>query len=644
MNNTNSKLPNTPIKPIYKKSSPRSTKASKSTIATPKLQEIPDPLSGRSSSPESPSRSKSRRASPASVKSQQSSTSNNTRDKMAEKATSSTLNGSQKPEESAVLVEREEATTKTAQTAIDTSFYTNVADIEPGVARVTQGFRSGKTHSIQFRLNQLRNLYFAIKKNEQELVSALNQDFDRIPSETRNYEILTGLNELVYIMSQLHKWAKPEPVSDLPLNLSTNPIYVERIPLGVVLVIAAYNYPFFVSISPIVGAIAAGNAVVLKQSELTPNFTKAFTRVVTQALDKDIFFVVNGAIAETTALLDQKVDKIIFTGSETVGKVIARKAAETLTPVILELGGKSPAIILEDAEPKDLAVIARRIAWGRFTNAGQTCIGVDYVLVPEHLHSQFVATLKKILTEEFYPGLTKNDPQFTHLIHDRAFQNLIKMIEATKGNVVTGGSPKSDAASRFIPPTVIDNATWDDSSMAREIFGPVLPIVTYSNLNDACSQVVKNCDTPLALYVFTCGATSSDKNPAIKTIKSTIRSGGLVINDVLMHIALHNAPFGGVGSSGYGAYHGQFSFRELSHERTVMEQYLWNDWVIKSRYPPYSDKKDALVQTSQKPYGGRVWFGRKGDVRVEGPTLTFTAWSNALGLFTLARDFIGNAI
>ncbi|CAK9438743.1 uncharacterized protein LODBEIA_P29670 [Lodderomyces beijingensis] len=519
-----------------------------------------------------------------------------------------------------------------------TAWYTPVAAIAPGVKHLSDSFFSAqKTHDIQFRLNQLRNLYFAVQDNVDEICEALEKDFGRASSETRNLEVLSGLNELVHTMASLHEWMKPEQVTDLPITLKSNPIYIERIPLGVVLIVSPFNYPFLLSFSALVGALAGGNAVVLKQAESTPNFTRLFTEILTKALDKDIFLAVNGAIPETTELLEQKFDKIIYTGNGVVGKIVAKKAAETLTPVILELGGKSPAFILDDVQDKDIEIIARRIAWGRFTNAGQTCVAVDYVLVPTKLHSKFTTALKKVLNEEFYPNLTKDDPQFTHIIHERAFNGLTKMIEASKGDVIVGG--KSDSKTRFIPPTVIDNVTWSDSTMQQEIFGPVLPIIKYDQLSDAVGQVVRQHDTPLAQYVFTSGSTSPQYNKQLKSILQNVRSGGCIINDVLMHVALVNAPFGGVGQSGYGAYHGKFSFRHFTHERTTMEQKLWNDFMMKARYPPHSEGKDRLIKVSQSGYNGNVWFGRTGNVSIYGPGLIFSAWYTATGLFSLAYEF-----
>ncbi|KAI5965128.1 HFD1 [Candida theae] len=536
------------------------------------------------------------------------------------------------------------AQTSTAQASTDRFEYkyTDLSEIPAGVKKVTDGFFTGKTHSLQFRLNQLRNLYFAIKDHQQEICDALELDFARNSSETKNYEISTGLNELLHTMTQLHKWAKPEPVSDLPVSLLTNPVYIERIPLGVVLVISAFNYPLFVSISPIVGALAAGNAVVFKPSELTPRFSKLFVELLTKALDPEIFFAVNGAIPETTRLLEQKFDKIIYTGNGMVGRIIAKKAAENLTPVVLELGGKSPAIILNDVKDKDLATVARRITWGRFANAGQTCIGVDYVLIPESKRAKFVAEIKKVIENELYPGVNKNDKNFTHMIHDRAFNRMVKIIKETKGTVVTGGD--YDPESRYVAPTVIDNASWTDSSMEGEIFGPILPIISYTNLNDACRDIVRNHDTPLASYIFTGGYTSAEKNPQIAAVKKSVRSGGLIVNDVLMHITLHSAPFGGVGESGYGSYHGKFSYRTFTHERTVIEQPLNNDWMLEARYPPFSPAKDRLLTAGMASYGGRVWFGETGNVRVNGPSTFFKTWTTAVGLVELVGELVKSKI
>lgn len=537
-----------------------------------------------------------------------------------------------------ILTEAKAAVTSDPSEILD---YTPLSEIPVAVERLHTAFHATrKTHSLQYRLNQLRNIYFAVKDNTEEFCDALYKDFARSPSETKNLEISPFLNELVHTMANLHTWAKTEQVKHLPLSMKANPIYVEKVPLGVVLVIAPFNYPLFLSLSSLIAGIAAGNAVVLKSSELTPHFAQLLTKVLTKVLDPDTFVMINGGIDEVTTLLDQKYDKIMYTGSTMVGTIIAKKAAETLTPVLLELGGKSPAFVLDDVTDADIPVVARRIVWGRFTNGGQTCVAIDYVLVPEHLKTKLVDALVKVVKEEFYDGLDAADPGYTHIIHQRAFDSLSKMITNTKGDIVVGG--ETDPKTRFIAPTIIDNATWEDSTMQQEIFGPILPILSYTDLEDAVAQVVKRHDTPLALYVFTSGPRDRKKNKQIDIIRTAVRSGGTIVNDSILHVGLTNAPFGGVGSSGQGAYHGYYSYRAFTHERTTMEQNLSMDFALKVRYPPYEEKKDKVVQTSMSGYNGKVWFGRTGNVGVGGPGLFWSVWTGVAGVGALVYAFVNS--
>lgn len=516
--------------------------------------------------------------------------------------------------------------------------FTAISEIPAGVAKLVDSFHnSKKTHSVQYRLNQLRNVYFALKDNGDEIAEALEKDFSRSASETRNLELGTSLTEVVHTMSSLHKWVQPDKVPDLPQTM-TCPVYVEKIPLGVVLIISPFNYPLLLSVGAIIGALAAGNCVVFKPSELTPNFSKLFTEIMSAALDDDIFYVVNGGIQETTALLEQKFDKIMYTGNNMVGTIIAKKAAETLTPVLLELGGKSPAFVLEDVKDKDLATVARRIAWGRFTNAGQTCVAVDYVLVHETKKAALVKHLVAAVEETLFKDVDENDTNYTHIIHDRAFENLVKILKQSKGRVVTGGT--HNAAAKYIAPTILDNVNWDDSTMRGEIFGPLLPIITYSNLDEALANIRQRCDTPLAQYVFTSGNTNRNKNKELDTILTRIRSGATVINDVMMHVPLTSAPFGGIGNSGQGAYHGIYSFRAFSHERTTIEAAFWNEFAMKARYPPYNEDKDKLFVASQRRHNGKVWFGRTGDVPKNGPSSLFTIWTGIAG-FSAVLFYVG---
>ncbi|CUM63340.1 uncharacterized protein PRCAT00000912001 [Priceomyces carsonii] len=516
--------------------------------------------------------------------------------------------------------------------------YTDISDIPKGVEKLRESFfNKQKTLSIQYRLNQLRNVYFIIKDNVDEICAALEKDFHRSVSETKLLEIHCALSELVHTMANIHKWAKKEPVTDVPVAMKTSPIYIEKCPLGVVLIISPFNYPFLLSLNAITGALGAGNAVVFKPSEATPHFSQLFCDLLSEVLDDDIFFAVNGAVPETTALLDQKFDKIMYTGNNFVGTIVAKKAAETLTPVILELGGKSPTFVLDDVLDKDIPVIARRIVWGRFTNGGQTCVAVDYVLAHQSIKDKLVKEIVKVINEEFYPKLTASSPDYTHLIHDKAFSNIKSIIQKSKGKLVTGG--QSDSATNFVAPTVFDDVDWSDATMQQEIFGPVLPILTYTDLKTAIKNVVRYHDTPLAQYIFTSGSTKRENNKQINAILSSIRSGSTVINDVVVQAALSGAPFGGVGNSGYGAYHGVISFRAFSHERTTMEQKLWNDFALASRYPPYNAKKDRLLESSLTEHNDKVWFGRSGNVKVKGPGFFFNLWTGIAGVATLGYYF-----
>lgn len=549
------------------------------------------------------------------------------------KASNSSINGSTK-----ASVKEQVSVATTGTDPSGNLKYTPMDEIPKGVKHLVDTYHEKhKLHSLQYRLNQIRNVYFAIKDNVDALCEALEQDFYRSPSETKNMEASVLLNEIVHTMSNLYKWSQPEKISHKTTNVATCPVYVERIPFGVVLVISPFNYPLLLCVSSVIGALAAGNSVVLKQSESTPRFSQLVTDLLTEALDDDIFYCVNGAIPETTKLLDQKFDKIIYTGNPVVGTIIAKKAAETLTPVILELGGKSPGIVLEDLKDKHLAATAKRILWGKYTNNGQTCVAVDYVLVHESVKPKLMEHLLKY-AEEFFGDIDEKSPNFTHMIHDRAYNNLNKTLQDTDGKVVYGG--KTDATTRFISPTIIDNVKWSDSTMRQELFGPLLPIITYTDLKDAMNKVVKSHDCPLAQYIFTSGATSRAKNPAIDLILTYLRSGGTIINDTLVHVGLPNAPFGGIGGSGNGSYHGWYSFRNFTHERTTIEQELWNDAILKSRYPPYHEKKDQIINVTLSPQ--HIWFGRTGDVNVTGPSTFFNIWSGIAGMALLGYYVVAN--
>lgn len=524
-------------------------------------------------------------------------------------------------------------TTMVTQTELQ---YTPITEIPTRVQQLKDSFRQKRTQPLQYRLNQLRNIYFALSDHANALVDALYRDFGRAPSETKNMEFAPLMNELIVTMSQLHRWAQPEPVLLLPVTMRATPVYIERVPLGVVLVISPFNFPLILAMSSIIGAIAAGNCVVLKLSEFTPHFALLLTLLLTAALDPDTFYIVNGAVEETSAVLDLKFDKIMYTGLGVVGKIVAKKAAETLTPVLLELGGKCPAFVL-DVKDLDLPVVARRIVWGRFINAGQACVSVDYVLVPKALKEKLVKHMVAAV-EEFYPDLTPQHSGYTHIIHKRAFERLCRVLELTKGTVVTGGD--TDASTNYIAPTIVDNVGWLDATMEEELFGPILPVIAYENLAAALDEVVARHDTPLAMYIFTSG-TRSRSNKDVDLIRTTVRSGGTMVNDAVTHVGLANAPFGGVGTSGQGLYHGYFSYKAFTHERTTVEQKL-ADFALKVRYPPYKAQKDQIVRQLMLPFNGKVWFDRKGNVPVTGPGAIWSMFTGIAGVGSLVYQFGSN--
>ncbi|ODQ79870.1 hypothetical protein BABINDRAFT_161547 [Babjeviella inositovora NRRL Y-12698] len=516
----------------------------------------------------------------------------------------------------------------------DFSPYTPVEAVPQIVQETRDLFRANQkdlhTDSKRFlqqRLNKLRDLYYAINDHEDEIIAALKSDFNRSPAETLMMEVGFLKAEILYIIDNLHKWVRPKSNKDMPLLYKSASCSTTYAPLGSVLVIAPFNFPLLLSVSPLVGAIAAGNTVVLKPSELTPHFADVLINIIDRAFGSGaqaLVRVVHGGIPETTAVLDQKFDKILYTGNPIVAKIVSRKAAEHLTPVILELGGKSPAIITENNTVADLKVIARRICWAKFSNSGQICVTVDYVAIHKSLHKEFVDILTQVLAEEFFPNLTAEDETFTHMIHDRGFDRLVKTITSSSGDVVFGGK-RFEKESRFIEPTVIDNVDFNDSTMVEENFGPVLPIIEYDDLPTIVDKIVASHDEPLASYIF------SQKNADVQYIMANLRSGGTVVNDTVLHVGLYTAPFGGVGGSGHGSYHGYRSFVAFSHERTTMRHGLWADALWGSRYPKNSgnvwQRKLFDATLVWKP-----WFGRTGNV--SGMSWLYYIFGGLMGLFS----------
>ena len=372
---------------------------------------------------------------------------------------------------------------------------------------------------------------------------------------------------------------KPKRVST-PLAAFPSRSMVRPEPYGVTLIIGAWNYPVQECLAPLVGAVAAGNCAVIKPSELAPAASRAILDIVKSHLDSAAVAVIEGGLEETTALLDQRFDKIFYTGGSKVGRIVMAAAAKHLTPVTLELGGKSPAIVEPDA---DLAVSARRIAWGRFMNAGQICVAPDYALVHESVHDAFIAAMREALTA-FYGEDPRQSPDFARLVNERHFDRVAKLIEPDK--VAIGG--RTDRSERYIAPTVLTGVTEDSPAMQEEVFGPVLPVLTYSDRAEAL-DLVRGRDAPLAVYVFT-----KDDAFAEAVIERT-RSGTVMVNDAVIFQANPALPFGGIGESGMGAFHGEHSFRCFSHDKAVMKRGFAMDSAL--RYPPYDAKKLKTLRT-----------------------------------------------
>lgn len=440
-------------------------------------------------------------------------------------------------------------------------------------------FNTGATRPLPFRMEQLRKLRAAIKAWEPKILHALKADLNKCAFEAYGYEAGFVLEDLNYILAHLPGWVRPQRV---PGTLTFFPLWgqVYPDPYGVALVIAPWNYPFQLAISPLLGALAAGNTCIIKPSELAPNTAQVMADMIAQTFAPEYVTVVQGGVAETTDLLQQKTDYIFYTGSTTVGKVIMRAAAEHLTPLTLELGGKSPCIVDETA---DLTVSARRIAWGKFANAGQTCVAPDYLLLHQRIARLFVEQLQAAITQ-MYGTDARTSADYGRIINDRHFKRLSDYL--AQGTVVHGG--QTDAATRYIAPTLMAKPDLQAPVMQDEIFGPILPILEYHNLDEAI-RFVNARPRPLALYVFTTSKTVE------RRVLTETSFGGGGVNDTLIHLAVHGLPFGGIGASGMGGYHGKHSFDTFSHKKGVVKKPFMFDLPI--RYAPYNKLKLRMLKS-----------------------------------------------
>ena len=436
-------------------------------------------------------------------------------------------------------------------------------------------FQSGKTKEISYRIQALQALGQLIRTNETEIMAALKKDLNKSEFDSYITELGIVLEEIRFSLKHVKKWAKPRKVkASLAQIGSKSYIYPE--PYGVTLIISPWNYPFQLAIAPLIGAIAAGNCAVLKPSELTPDTSKLIATLISKTFPEEYITVVEGAVETSQALLNENFDYIFFTGSVSVGKVIMEAAAKNLTPVTLELGGKSPCIIHKDA---NLKLAAKRIAWGKYLNAGQTCVAPDYLYVHCDIKEEFLNALVNAI-EELYSSNVFNSGTFTKIVSERHFKRLLGFL--SNGEVYYGG--KKDLKSLTIEPTILDHISWNDSVMQDEIFGPILPVLEY----DTAEKMVEKINArpkPLALYLF------SDSNEFQSLILNQISFGGGCINDTVYHLSSPYLPFGGVGESGIGAYHGKGSFDVFSHEKSVLKQTTSFD--LPFRYP---NRKNALKQ------------------------------------------------
>ena len=434
-------------------------------------------------------------------------------------------------------------------------------------------FSNGHTKSLDFRIKSLQTLKDVIKSNEQELMDALKKDLNKSEFDAYITEIGILLEEIRFTLKHMKKWARPRKVkSSLAQMGAKSMIYPE--PYGVALIISPWNYPFQLAVAPLIGAIAAGNCAVLKPSELTPATSELLGKMISTAFPEEYIAVLQGGVETSQALLKEKWDYIFFTGSVSVGKIVMEAAAKNLTPVTLELGGKSPCIVHKDA---NLRLAAKRISWGKFINAGQTCVAPDYLYIHRDVQDEFLSLLQKAIQELYTKDVFKSG-EFTRIVSERHFNRLTHFIEGSA--IYSGG--KRDSSTLTIEPTILKEVTWEDDVMQEEIFGPILPVLTYED-HDQMIREINHRPKPLALYVF------SESESFQSTILENISFGGGCINDTVYHLSSPYLPFGGVGESGVGAYHGKGSFDTFTHEKSILKQTTAVDFPFR-----YQNRKNGL--------------------------------------------------
>ena len=443
------------------------------------------------------------------------------------------------------------------------------------VSKQRQFFYTGTTKDVSFRIAQLKKLKQAILQYDSEIAEALKADLNKPEFEVYVAEFLMIFTDIADAIKQLKNWVKPQR-KGVEVAFLPGSAYLYPEPLGVALIIGPWNYPFQLSLLPLVGAIAAGNCAIVKPSEIAPHTSHVINKVISKIFPREYIAVVEGGVETTQELLQEKFDHIFFTGGTAVGKIIMKEATKHLTPVTLELGGKNPCIVDTDI---NLEVSTRRIAWGKFLNAGQTCIAPDYLLVHKSIKEKLLTALADSI-KEFYDAHPIESQDYARIISQKHYNRLVNFIE---GDIYFGGEHNSEKL--FIAPTVINNVSWQDSIMEEEIFGPILPIIEYEDINEVITAI-NSRPKPLALYLF-----SNNKNLQARILRET-SSGGVCINDTIKHYGVASLPFGGVGDSGIGKYHGKASFDVFSHYKSVLKRGFAFD--MKLLYPPYEGKLPLL--------------------------------------------------
>ena len=450
--------------------------------------------------------------------------------------------------------------------------------IQEILQRHKQFFDTGRTRDLAHRIEQLQLLKHAIRRFEPDITQAMYRDLRKNETETYLTEILIVLRSIDHTVKHLRKWAKPQKVrTPLPLQPSSSEIRYE--PYGTVLIIGPFNYPFQLVIEPLIGALAAGNCAIVKPSESTPNVAAVIEQLIANTFPSELVSVVQGERETTSELIHAPVDYIFFTGSTAVGRIVMEAAAKRLVPVTLELGGKSPVIVDESAK---LDIAAKRIVWGKLINTGQTCIAPDYLLVHHSVKNELLDRMKQAI-RAFYGEVPQESPDYGRIVNERQFDRLEAVLTSDAEQIVFGG--QTDRNDLYIEPTLLDNVTLNHASMQEELFGPILPILTYHQLEEAFS-IVEHHPKPLALYLF------SENEQHVERVINGVRFGGGCINDTIMHVASHHLPFGGVGPSGVGAYHGRHSFELFSHRKSLLKKSSRLEPGL--AFPPYGNKLEKL--------------------------------------------------